>query len=171
MPAYPRDRRDMVPFLHIDSSPPQTPWRTKAREFQRRSSLVKRVAFLAILCAFAISIWLITYHGQEEVLDVEDRPPAPSPAVHAQRPQNPHHHAVPKPQTSSDAAPADVAHESQAEVEPVTFSLLIWSEDSASEGVILIKVMLYLYAIIAATDQIAVHTHVRVYTDTRTHHL
>lgn len=140
MPSYSRDRHDAVPFLHIDS-PPQTPWRTKAKDFQRRSSFVKRIALLAILLAFAVPIWFLTYRGQEDVADVQNRPTAPSPAVHAQWPQTPHRHpVVPKPQASSDTDTADGSLSPAPAVEPVTFSLLMWSENSAQEGVILIKV-------------------------------
>ena len=143
-----RSRHDVtVPFLVVDtSSPPATPWRTKARDLQRRPALLKRVAAIAILLAFAVPVWMLTHASHEQqALVPQERPAAPSPAAHDPWPPSPHHHAG-KPQASSVDVPAvhddsGLAEESAGPAEDrVVFSLLIWSEGSASEGVVLIKV-------------------------------
>lgn len=157
MPSDPRDRLLNSPFL---GSPPVTPWRTKA-DFHRRSPFVKRIACLAIIFAFAVPLWMLT-HRTHDSLYVSDQPVAPAPVVHAQRPPAPHRHPVPNRPASPVNLPAvhddsglavDVPHvdtpketpkvtgvQKPSEEEPVTFSLIMWSRDSATEGVILIKV-------------------------------
>lgn len=132
-----------------------TPWRSKAADLHRRSSLLKRVAFLAVFLAFALPIWMLTSHSQEVADEAIERPLSPPAAVHEQWSPAAHRHPATKPQVANGAVEVPTVHDDSGLVketlhveeprtQPVTFSLIMWSRDSASEGVILVKVRLVL---------------------------
>lgn len=188
MPSHSREHSLTSPFLE---NPPLTPWRYKA-ELHRRSMFLKRIAFLTILLAFAVPIWIIRAYHQEaasQAHEVVQDPLAPSPAGHAQWAPAAHRHPVPKPHASEDAPTSIVplvpvrlpaVHDDsglavektdhEPEKDPVTFSLLMWSEASASEGVILIKVCLCFDTQHSELIYV-VYSDVRVWPDADPHHL
>ncbi|GJE97040.1 glycosyltransferase family 8 protein [Phanerochaete sordida] len=171
MPTHSRQHSLTSPFLE---GPPVTPWRTKATELRRRSTFLKRIAFLAIVSVFAVPIWILgSQRPPSRIHEAAQDSVAPQPAAPAQhKPVGGLWHHAHRPQTAADddsetatsivplvpvrlpavhddsgLVPEEGAIQSQPgeEEEPVTFSLLMWSEASASEGVILLK-SIFMYA-------------------------
>lgn len=126
---------DTTPFLN---DPPLTPWRVRMHESNRRSRMFKRVVTFAALLAIVIPFSLLfTYFRQSSgspsedltvILDVDAPKQPPSPPDHA------------PPSTNVSVHTVQLASEPSIEVEPIVFSLIMFSYDSASEGAILMKV-------------------------------
>lgn len=125
---------DTTPFL---DEPPQSPWRIRMHDSHRRSRMFKRIVTYAALLAVMIPFTLLFSYFRHSsaspsedvtvILDVNAAKQPPSSLNHAS-PFNISEHAV---QLSGSPI---------AEVEPIVFSLIMFSHDSASEGAILMKV-------------------------------
>lgn len=139
-----------TPEHHSFRAPNNMP-RRWMRDFYRRPLIVKQLAVLSLVAAVVVPYLLFAYWSGASV-DEEKTPTtfsdahpywdsashwdvqhAPPPVSHTLEVQ-----AV-APTESATPPPEDVIHEPSV-VEPITFALIMWSEDSASEGAILVKV-------------------------------
>lgn len=139
------ERHSDPPLYH--DSPPNTSWRA-VRDFRPRPMYKRQLVFLAIFATIVAPIWLL-YRSQSAVhpaAEPDDHPvtphwsrpssahaPAYTPAEleeAAKRPARPHKGIVPPPAPDVLAPIPD----------PPTFSLIMFSADSAAEGAVLMKV-------------------------------
>lgn len=152
-----QDYGDPSALLHGSHLPR---WRSHAKDFSRRPTLVKQLSFFAVVLVLAVPIWFIAYNdtntstSQQVVEDPLSNgvPPSHIPLdVHNVIPHHGHnlpgHHAhkhplnLPAPHEASDSSSNDIASSSPSSViNPVTFAFLMWEEPSAAEGALLIKV-------------------------------
>lgn len=157
-----------APFLPSPSSRLPS-WRSKAQSFSRRSPLVRHILLFAVVVALGVPVWLFTYHDPHEsatttpnhsnVVQIppdRPKPPLPFQLDNADIVPNPAHHIpshhghkVPSqfkqdklesPTEPPSNAVQDTSTPVPAVRELVTFALIMWSEGSAQEGVLLIKV-------------------------------
>lgn len=150
-----RERHDDSPFL---DHPPVSPWRARIKEFRRRPLLTKQIACLAIVFAIAMPIWLFMFRGQERAYTsnaLED-PHYPATTIHWAKPEiTPPASASPSfveyiesskvPTRPHNSIPSPIPipvmnNTLDAIPDPPTFSFIMFSEDSASEGAVLMKV-------------------------------
>lgn len=149
-----RERHDTSPFL---DHPPPSPWRTRAKDWRRRPLLTRQVAFVGILLVLAIPLWWLSAPYRQDHSRTADVPeyndyhlnPTPSapwsdppavaqssaidavpPVIFNKGTKRPHK-TVPVPSVPDVVVPAP---------DPPTFSLIMWSVDSAAEGAVLMKV-------------------------------
>lgn len=133
-------------------------WRTKAREFNRRPTLIKQLVFLSVLVLIVLPLRHFAFHGEDNVpfnnqepFSVIDTPPPPlPPPVHKQNSNVLHHPPQPSTAISADTdLPPSLADKTSLDLskqitsispDPMVFSLIIWGQDSAAEGAILLKV-------------------------------
>lgn len=129
-------------------------WRTKAREFNRRPLLLKQLTFLGLIILIALPLRYFAFNGESsvpypETIGVDSPPPPPAighhndVVFHDHPPQPPvvipaHPNYPPLPQDKSSPEPSTRIVTSTPD--PMVFSLIIWGEDSAAEGAILLKV-------------------------------
>lgn len=130
-------------------------WRSHAKDFSRRPQLVKQITYLAIVLAFILPLFYFSHIragvSETSILEPEAQSPPLALDVHNVIPQHGHgspgHHvnrpAIPAPspiqegtQLSSASPPTSL----QAAPDIPTFAFIMWEEDSAKEGALLIKV-------------------------------
>lgn len=118
---------DSTPFL---DEPPESPWRIRMKAHNRRSPLVKRVVAFAALVAVTLPFFLLfTYvrqtprssSSEDVTVTLDVVPPTHGPSTMEHIPNLP-------------------VNSSMTMSNPVIFSLIMFSFDSASEGAILMKV-------------------------------
>ncbi|CCM05333.1 uncharacterized protein FIBRA_07547 [Fibroporia radiculosa] len=128
---------------YLDTStlhnPPPSPWRARA-ELIRRRPRFRQIVFVAASIAFIISVLLLIRvrdESQYEWVAYGDDYPLHSAAARV-RPKSPLSHKLPhKPALYTP----EVANNTHAKTgpAPVVFSLIMFSEDSAAEGAVLMK--------------------------------
>ncbi|CAL1703866.1 unnamed protein product [Somion occarium] len=120
---------DSTPFL---DEPPESPWRIRMKAHNRRSPLVKRVVAFAALVAVTLPFFLLfTYvrqtprssSSEDVTVTLDVVPPTHGPSTMEHIPNLP-------------------VNSSMTMSNPVIFSLIMFSFDSASEGAILMKSIL-----------------------------
>lgn len=159
---------DHIPFI----GKPTSRWHVRSREWTRQPLLVKQLLFATVAAALLLPILYLSHlrHGGELSV-VEDatatypnEPAVDRPQAH-EIPAFSHHGGV-RPEVDDVIEPDDDAslvtihvgdppeeHTPPAQAEsphPVTFALIMWSENSASEGAILLKVRRF--QVICTTD-------------------
>lgn len=133
---------DPTPYL---DSPSSTPWRA-VRDFRPRPTYKRQLVLFAIFATFLVPIWLL-YRGQSAAIpEPDDHPVTP----HWSRPSSTHalshtpagHEDVAKrPMRPQKSIVAPAAAATLAPIpDPPTFSLIVFSADSAAEGAVLMKV-------------------------------
>ncbi|OSD02741.1 glycosyltransferase family 8 protein [Trametes coccinea BRFM310] len=152
--------QDSSPIL---PDPPHSPWRSRTHLFRRRPLHFRQVAFIVASITFTFSLFAF-YHYRDSSyqydLDGVSPPAVDSESlsyrptfdnVHAHRP--PAHHvppalantvaaAEPEPSPQPEPVPHDAlspAAPPPLALEPIVFSLIMFYENSAAEGAILIK--------------------------------
>ena len=135
--------------------PPLSPWRTRAKEHTRRSAMVRRVIMIAASLAFAVPLLLLLHYVREDHTYTASispdilQPHSSSSSIHhlnltaestsSLLPASP----SPSPSSSTAPPPVQTTHSlssNSTSIDPVVFSLIMWSTDSAKEGAILVKV-------------------------------
>lgn len=144
--------RDSSPIL---GDPAPAPWLARAKDMRRRPLQFRQI--VVALAAVVSVLLLATYHLRDSApaaqsLDIPsplaDSPPADHdvsyrPAFDDAHARIPHgHHNIPSKSTTtlpSEPEPSTLAASLPAP-DPVTFALIMFSEGSAAEGAVLIKV-------------------------------
>ncbi|KAI0798132.1 hypothetical protein C8Q75DRAFT_36139 [Abortiporus biennis] len=121
--------------------PPSSPWRTKAKIAARRSSNIKRCAIIVASLAFCVPIFLLLnstntiYDSARWVPTTTNNDTLNTLSIPPERLDTP----LPLP---SPAESPLVNTTKEVPVSPIAFSLIMYSENSAAEGAILVKSIL-----------------------------
>lgn len=130
------------------SSPPPSPWRTRAEQFRHRPVRLRQAALvlagLAFICTFALLSR--QSHADYDVVDDHHKYQPSAPHLQDGHEHRVHHGAGRPPQivedhpfSESDLEDTRVDTVAPA-TQPIVFSLIMFSEDSAVEGAVLMKV-------------------------------
>ncbi|KAJ8482166.1 hypothetical protein ONZ51_g5532 [Trametes cubensis] len=142
----------------VPDSPP-SPWRSRANVLRRRPLQFRQIAFIVATLTISFSL-LAFYHFRDSpsaTLQIDFPSPLDSdpisyrPSFDSTHGRIPHGHHAPAQSSStslaaSHSAPSDLPSSSLSvsKPDPVTFSLIMFSEGSAAEGAVLIKsIILY----------------------------
>lgn len=114
-------------------------WRSKARDISRRPLLVKQLAVFAAVIFMGGLLWLYKSRTYDEI-DTIMYTSQDALAEASLLPSGKHHsypgHSLVEPQAHAPSQEIGLAKS----VEPIVFALIMWAEESAAEGALLIKV-------------------------------
>ena len=149
--------------------PPPSPWRTRAEQLRHRPVRLRQAALvlagLAFLCTFALlSRQRQANYDDWPVADDHRTPQSLETSFPLQNGHDhrPHHGSGRPPQVADDhSLPSDSNLEDThtniiaAAPEPIVFSLIMFSEDAANEGAVLMKVCRHSFCRTAISDHIS----------------
>ena len=146
---------------HVYANAPSSPlWKASRRDVRRRPLHFRQAAFVVASVIFTVSLFFFyqtrdnAHAVQVQGLDIPTSPEEPfhpRPAFDYSHQRIPHHAHIPDISTITTTAsepeatpvPSYNASLAQSSYDPVTFSLIMFSEDSAAEGAILMKVRVH----------------------------
>lgn len=136
--------RDSSPIL---GDPAPAPWLARAKDMRRRPLQFRQIV---VALAAVVSVLLFaTYHLRDSApaaqsLDIPsplaDHDVSYRPAFDDAHARIPHGHHIPSKPTTTQPEPEPSLAASLPAPDPVTFALIMFSEGSAAEGAVLIKV-------------------------------
>lgn len=128
---------DTTPFLETGSSP--TSWRAQAKDPNRRG-LIRKIALAVALLAFCVPLFLFFQYTRSASATLASPQRLETTTI---LPSTTHHDFIISTSTSatepSSTPVVNTTLSTDGSSHPVTFSLIMFSEDSAAEGAVLIK--------------------------------
>ncbi|KZT66871.1 glycosyltransferase family 8 protein [Daedalea quercina L-15889] len=163
--SFQRSYLDTSPTM---STPPPSPWRTRAEQIRRRPIRLRQAALIltafGVLCTFILlsrqhpsnastyDNWIVVEDRRSPLQPLPPNQPQQLPSLQNGHDHKPQHDSGRSPNLIDDHALAPEANIPKvhgthvnavaAAPEPIVFSLIMFSEDSANEGAILMKSIL-----------------------------